>query len=95
MAITKSSDWAPPKGSWEDKVQAVDTIEADNGVYMSSALERWHKVKASDREMLREVSANCMWTHRLVVAENEMANPVIDVTLLRRTPVLFAFILFY
>ena len=31
MAITKSSDWAPPKGSWEDKVQAVDTIEADNG----------------------------------------------------------------
>ena len=31
-AVIKGSDWAPPKGSWEGKVQAVDTIEmADNG----------------------------------------------------------------
>ncbi|KAI9876231.1 MAG: hypothetical protein M1830_006966 [Pleopsidium flavum] len=30
-AITKGSDWVPPKGSWEDKVQAVDTIESESG----------------------------------------------------------------
>ncbi len=30
--VTKNSDWAPPKGSWEGKVQAVDTIEqGDDG----------------------------------------------------------------